>query len=132
MENQPNNTNTPQEQANNRQENGQFKPGVSGNPGGRPVGSFSIVTILKQRMEEIPIGQVKTWKEQVADKIIERAIVHGDANMLKLLTAYMDGAPKQTVAIDADKESIDSLTALLREAATVKKPDANTKEVQNT
>lgn len=115
----------PQELANNsqplRDESGKLLPGgPSLNPGGRPIGSFSIVTILKQRMEEIPIGQVKQWKEQVADKIIEKAIVQGDPHMLKLLTSYMDGMPKQTVAIDADKESLETLTNFFREVANAK------------
>ena len=38
----------PQEQENNRNPDGTFKPGVSGNPGGRPIGSVSIVGMIRK------------------------------------------------------------------------------------
>jgi hypothetical protein len=44
----------PQDQEKNRNPDGTFKPGVSGNPGGRPVGSVSIVGMIRKKFEEHP------------------------------------------------------------------------------
>ena len=42
----------PEETGNNREANGQFKPGQSGNPNGRPKGVKSIPDILRKIGEE--------------------------------------------------------------------------------
>lgn len=113
---------TPQKQGEtgDRNPDGTFKPGVSGNPGGRPKG-HSVMAIVRQRMEEIPPGQVKAWKEQLADKILELAIVKESEPMIRLVANYMDGMPTSKIALDTDdKESIEALTAFFRGAATTK------------
>lgn len=115
---------TPQEQdkSGDRNPDGTFKPGVSGNPNGRPKG-YSIMAIIRQRMEETPIGQVKAWKEQFADTIMELAVVHRSEAMLKLVAAYMDGAPTTKIAIDTeDKESMEALTSFFRLVGNTPKP----------
>lgn len=71
----------------------EWKPGQSGNPKGRPA--TSITTLLKRKLEEIPEGADKTYKEQLIDKVIMKAIRHGDKDMIKLSWNYIDGMPKQ-------------------------------------
>lgn len=122
-------TQTPQEQEENKElfvdvhgivrvkATGQIAPGHSGNPGGRPKGSYSIMTIIRKKMEEIPPGQVKEWKEQIADKILEKAIVHGDEAMLKLVVQYMDGMPSQKVELGVGEEEVGTLTDFLKTIA---------------
>lgn len=99
-----------------RDDKGLLLPGTpSLNPTGRPKGSYSIMTIIKKKMEEIPIGQVKEWKEQIADIILEKAVVGKDMKALEMIVEYMDGKPKQSVDLDVNKEGVESLTNLLRE-----------------
>ena len=46
-----------------------FPKGVSGNPDGRPPGTFSLLTLLKQELQKVPEGQDK---KTYADLIIKR------------------------------------------------------------
>lgn len=78
--------------------NGQFPPGVSGNPEGRPKGSISIKTLLVQRLQEVPLGQVKDWASQLVEVILHQAIVNKDPQIIKLIVNYMDGLPVQPLA----------------------------------
>ena len=71
-----------------------FKPGISGNPNGRPKGSVSVITELKKLLEETPKGEKKTQAIQIAEKILDMAKT-GDREMLKLICNYTDGLPKQ-------------------------------------
>lgn len=114
---------TPIEQESNRNEDGTFKQGMSGNPNGRPKGTYSIMTILRKKMEEIPLGQTKEWGHQIAEIILDEAVVHRKSDMLKLLVNYMDGMPNQKVDFGVDKENITELTAFLQ--AVAKKPIEN-------
>lgn len=115
----------PMESVDNRRPNGTFGPGNIANPLGRPAGSYSIMTLIKKKMEEIPVGQVKQWKEQIADIILDEAIVKRNPKMLEMIVEYMDGKPKQTVEMDVNRENVDSLTDLLRQMSTTKKPDGS-------
>jgi hypothetical protein len=56
----------PEEQENSRNADGTFKPGVSGNPGGRPIGSVSIVGMIRKKFEEQP-----EYAEEWVDKLLE-------------------------------------------------------------
>lgn len=56
----------PHEQEKNRNPDGTFVKGVSGNPGGRPIGSISPITMLKNMFAEDPEdfrAFVKRYKE---------------------------------------------------------------------
>jgi hypothetical protein len=71
--------------------------GVSGNPDGRPKGSISITTELKKELEKIPEGQRMTYLEAFIKKVLKKAIVDEDPQMMKTLWSYIDGMPKQAV-----------------------------------
>lgn len=101
-----------------KDEKGLFLPGNPGGPG-RPKGSFSIMTIIRQKMDEIPVGQVKEWKSQIADILLEEAVVKRNMKALEMIVEYMDGKPKQTIDVDVNKENVDSLTNLLREMSKI-------------
>jgi hypothetical protein len=78
----------PEEQENNRNPDGTFKPGVSGNPGGRPVGSVSIVGMIRKKFEEQP-----KYAEEWVAKLLE------DPSNRKAVMEQIDGKPKQSVEL---------------------------------
>lgn len=103
----------------------QFKPGNPGGPG-RPPGSFSIVSLLKKKMVEIPIGQTQEWREQIANIILDEAVAKRKGDIIKLLVEHIDGKPKQDVNVDVNRENVDALTSLLKEMSTKPKDGSDT------
>lgn len=63
---------------------GQFKPGQSGNPEGRPKGSKNQITLLKESLEVMLRERSEPQMAKVLDKAIELAL-EGDRTMLKVL-----------------------------------------------
>jgi hypothetical protein len=51
-----------------------FKPGQSGNLKGRPKGSKSLSTRLKEYLDGARIGEEKLKRKQVADEVIENLV----------------------------------------------------------
>ncbi len=45
---------------------------------------------------------------------MKNAIEHGETRSQKDIWSYMDGAPKQTLDIGADKDSLEELTGFFR------------------
>jgi hypothetical protein len=85
----------PQKHGRNRR--GQFEPGVSGNPGGRPRGRPSIVEELRRLAASeaghdhfAPAGE--TWVERIARRIVEGAS-NGDARLIAIVLDRLDGKP---------------------------------------
>lgn len=66
-----------------------FKPGVSGNPNGRPPKGYSITETFQEMFKADPLK-----KQELADAIFKRA-KQGDPTALKLVWNYMDGMPQQ-------------------------------------
>ena len=65
---------------------------------GRPVGSLSFTTKVREAMEKVMEGQGDTTYEQAFIKsIMKNAIVNGDATTQRLIWNYFDGMPKQAV-----------------------------------
>jgi len=77
-----------------------FKPGESGNPNGRPKGSISITTEIKNRLEEYKtIDEKKTYLRALIDKIMKKAIDDEDVSMITKIWNYVDGMPKQDIEV---------------------------------
>lgn len=88
-----------------RNDKGQFKKGVSGNPAGRPEGAgISVVTELKRALAEVPEGEKRTRLKMLVDGILQKAIQEGDGQMQRDLIDRIDGKAiqKQILANDAD------------------------------
>lgn len=84
-------------------EDTQFKPNNNANPAGRPKDSFSILTILKRKLQECPEGEdKKTYAESIVEKMLEDAIVKGDTQMRKLILNYLEGMPKQSIDVEGN------------------------------
>jgi hypothetical protein len=61
----------PHEQETNRNPDGTFKPDISGNPGGRPVGSFSIVSMIRREFEKDAVHAIE-WVAELMENPRER------------------------------------------------------------
>jgi hypothetical protein len=80
-----------------RDDKGRFLPGVSGNPNGRPEGSVSIMTKIRQKFQEDP----ELFDAYVAE-------VLADPKLRTEIIRQLDGAPRQNIGLDggADGEPI--------------------------
>lgn len=95
-------------QAIQRNDKGQFVPGQSGNPDGKPAGVLSLVRILREELEKemtFTVGtgkNKKKVKEQTARvvirRIIDKAVKDGNEKMLTLVMNYVDGKPTQPIS----------------------------------
>jgi len=88
-------TKAPDISGENRDNMGRFRPGLSGNPTGRPAGSVSITAEIKKKLQEIPDGQQKSYLELLINRILKQAVVDGNEQMIKQIWNYIDGPPKQ-------------------------------------
>jgi hypothetical protein len=79
----------PQKQGRNRR--GQFEPGVSGNPGGRPRGRASIVAEMRL-LADSEYAKGETFAQRIAKLVIVGA-AGGDARMIALAIDRLDGKP---------------------------------------
>ena len=90
----------PEETGEIRNEDGTSKKGVTGNPNGRPKGSYSIVEMIKKKLQEMPEGKDKTYGEYFVEQIMKKAVIEGDVTMMKDLTDRIDGKPRQQIDSD--------------------------------
>jgi len=74
-----------------------FQPGVSGNPAGRPVGSRSFTTKVKEALEKIADGKDYTYEEAFIKAIMKKAIVDQDTSMMRTVWEQLDGKPLQRI-----------------------------------
>ncbi len=79
----------------------QFKPGQSGNPGGRPKEVSIMAEVYKILREPAHEGAKVQKKHMVAATLVNLALA-GDMNAVKLIVAYADGQPVAKVEVDAD------------------------------
>lgn len=91
-----------------------FKKGVSGNPAGRPKGSFSLVGLLKKKLQEHPKGKDRTYAEYFVDKVMNATIVKGDVAMMRDIIDRVDGKPKQAIDHTTKGEKIVILSSELQ------------------
>lgn len=111
-----------------RNADGTLAPGTQPlNPNGRPKGTISIISIIKEKLAEVPIGQRRTLAETLAEQILDAAIVNKDGTMQREILHYVDGMPNQKVDFGVDKTNIGELTDFLN--AMAKKPEEKPVEV---
>lgn len=80
-----------------RNDKGQFVKGVSGNPEGRPKGSFSLVEMIKKKLKEIPEGKDKTYAEYFIEQLMKKSIIEGDVALIRDIIDRVDGKPTQRI-----------------------------------
>jgi len=83
----------------------QFKPGWAGGPG-RPKGSVSLKTLLKQALEKTSLGdQPCPNGRNVAETFVEAVLIHavaGNPSYMKEVWERVEGKVKETVEHDGE------------------------------
>ncbi len=80
--------------------NGQFPPGVSGNPDGKPVGTKSFTTKVRDALSVLSKakgedGQPMSYEAALIKTVLKMAIVDERSEIVKLIWNYLDGMPVQ-------------------------------------
>lgn len=103
-----------------------FKPGQSGNPGGRPKGR-SLTSILRELLDRNEIRGFQLKEGQtVADALVEAMVaeaIKGNAAVIKLLYDRIDGKAGEV----KPTRTLDEIAAEARAAAEEYRPDARPK-----
>lgn len=98
-----------------------FKPGQSGNPKGRPKGTFSIVGLLKNALQKKAVIEGKKINKTYADLFVEKwmnnTIVEGDSSLMKETAAHIDGMPARRIDITSAGEPISGFNYIVPEEA---------------
>lgn len=80
-----------------RDKGGKFVKGSSGNPHGKPPGSISLTTKIKERLAMlVDINAKRQAIDMLADNMVQDAL-DGKNGMDKMIWAYLDGMPTQQV-----------------------------------
>lgn len=102
-----------------RKHDTRWKKGQSGNPKGKPKGSFSLVSILRRELQKIsrdlPKEQRKSYAEALIRKMLHKGIIEGNEQTQKLIMNYVDGMPKQTIETPGLTETLAELVKRLNE-----------------
>ena len=77
----------PQQQELNRNPDGRFPKGVSGNPGGRPKGSISLKRFAEKMLREMPDDEKTEFLKKLPPEIVWK---------------MAEGNPKQDTSVDLD------------------------------
>lgn len=86
-----------------RDEKGRLLPGNTANPKGRP--KFSLVSILKEKLQECPPGEDKTtYASKLIKKMLDMALEDGNDQQIKNILNYVEGMPKQSMDLGLQKD----------------------------
>ena len=95
------NNKEPEKQENNRNDDGTFKKGQSGNPNGRPKKGFAIADIL-DTIGDKSFSNDKTFKEAILEKVYENALA-GDLNSAKFIADRTEGTALQKMSVTTNE-----------------------------
>ena len=89
---------------------GQIKPGEIRNSNGRPKKERCLTALMEEYLESTDDSE-KQRKCRLIEKIYELAM-EGDTVCLKMILNYIDGMPKQSIAVEGSAEENPILIAL--------------------
>lgn len=78
-----------------------WKPGQSGNPGGRPRKNPLTDELVHLLEQTAPNAQGKSWALVIAEALLKRAR-SGDVRAFTVLANRIEGKPHQSVALDVN------------------------------
>ena len=79
-----------------------FKPGQSGNPGGRKKNTLSFVNQIEKVLEQVDEATGKTHLELLAEKYVELGEA-GNVTALENIMARLHGKPEQGIKLSGDE-----------------------------
>ena len=82
-----------------------WQPGESGNPAGRPKGTLSLMSLLKNVLQEENPSDKKTYAESLIRKYIEKALDDNDGQAVRDLIDRIDGRAKQHIEMSNAKDA---------------------------
>jgi hypothetical protein len=85
----------------NRDAKGRF---TDGNPGGPGRPRFSIVAIMREKLQEVPDGEKRTRAERMIDEYLADAESSKDGVAIRDIINRFDGMPKQSVDVHDDRD----------------------------
>jgi len=96
-----------------RDEKGLFIPGTATpNPAGRPKGSLSIVSALREKLKEkskyMKNGEQLSYLEAFLEKMLKIALDKEDVAMIRDVVNRIDGLPKQDIGLTVDDKREDN------------------------
>lgn len=86
-----------------RNTNGTFKKGVSGNKAGRPVGSKNVRTIIKELAAKYKLTPIEFMMRVLNDEVMD---VKFRMDAAKQLAGYLHGMPTQHQVVEEKKTEI--------------------------
>lgn len=96
---------------------GRFLEGHNQPGPGRPEGSVSITTKIKQILKEIPEGEKITRLDALTKRIFLMAMQEKNEQMIKLIWNYVDGMPREKIEMEGEIEHKDNkILDLLKDA----------------
>lgn len=98
-----------------RDAHGRLKKGVILNPNGRPAGSKSFTSKVRDALSKISAGGDTTYEEEFIKAILKKAIVDQDPQIMKLMWNYFDGMPTQPLDHTSLGRSMNPLAVLTDE-----------------
>lgn len=86
-----------------RDENGRLLPGHTANPNGRPKGTRSLTTLVREALKQMGADGATPLEDLLAKRVIKKAIDEGDMQAIKLIWNYLDGLPEQKLIGDSEQ-----------------------------
>lgn len=103
-----------------RNPDGTFPKGKSGNPNGRPR-EKSLTTLLKEALKNIEGVTGEQYDVLLVKRLLEKAISKGDMKAIQMIWERLEGKPKQSIemsGIDGDPIEYNVQMTKLREQVT--------------
>lgn len=103
-----------------RNPDGTFPKGKSGNPNGRPR-EKSLTTLLKEALKQIEKATGEQYDVLLVKRLLEKAISKGDMKAIQMIWERLEGKPKQSIelgGIDGDPIEYNVRMTKLREQVT--------------
>lgn len=94
---------------------------------GRPKGTFSLVEMIKNKLQEVPEGKDKTYAQYFIEQLMKKAVIEGDTQMMRDMINRVDGMPKQGIDHTTNGKDFIPIYA----GKSIQGHDSNEESVQN-